>query len=243
MRSLAAQRKAVISTSKTRLISETLREKERQRGLRLAELNREKSPEERSAIAGRALNSKRAKYSTEQISAFSAKGGYATAKLHPEILNKGRKKAIDFWRTAEGREFASKRADFLWSKESHRATVSSKNKEHALSGRIGQHFHQRPTANERVLVDLANALGLPIEYTGDGRLRIETKGQRNWRNPDFIVSGQKKVILLDTQIHRNQQILEEKDYSAAGWRVLRISTAELLDPEWIDRKIRRFIDG
>jgi hypothetical protein len=69
-------------------------------------------------------------------------------------------------------------------------------------------------------------------------------GFRVWRNPDFVVVGQeKKVVLLDAYLNKPEHEQEMQDYLKVGFSVLRVSVPELQDTEWLIRKIEKFLSG
>jgi hypothetical protein len=197
------------------------------------------SAEERKRIYDKARRTKEQRYTKEYLSEISSKGGRATYERHPEIYERGRKTP----KSAESRRKTSERFKKLWKDPKYKQNISDKNKKAALEGRIPLiPKHVRPTEWEKKMMVFIEKHGLPLDYTGDNRVRINILGgDRKWRNPDFMVRGQKKVVLLDAYWNKHQSLMEEQDYQIAGYQVLRVIVPELMDEEWLLMKLMRFI--
>lgn len=219
------------------------RERQRQVIAIMQEASADRSPEQMAAAARKAAATMRKRFTPQERSAFARQGGLAVLAQHPEQFASMGAKSAPFWNSPQGKALASARAIGLWADPAHRKNIATKNRQAALDGRIRQKFtRSRPSKHECRMIAFVERAKLPLQYVGDGEFRIEIpNGNRHWRNPDFLVIGQRKIVLLDTQFKPGQQPQEDMDYRLAGWAVLRVSVPELTDERWLKRKLRTFI--
>ena len=215
-------------------------------GKRLGEFRRKLSTREKKEIANRARKTLMENTTQGERSAKSRRAALAAHEKHPELRHKRWRASSVFWKSTEGRKLRSKLSKKMWKEDpSYRRKVVSANRKHAISGRIPVRFSgTRPTEGEARVIAFAKRHDLPLTYVGDGnhRVVIPKGGRRHWRNPDFIIVGTDKVILVDA-FWTKEQHAEMKDYASAGKVVLRVSISETNDEEWLLRKLRTFIES
>jgi len=241
-----AERLAASDRERKRLLAEDpeFKRKLQLTGKRLAEFRASLPPQQNAEISAKSAQSYLENSTPEERQANSRKGLKKAKEHFPNVHSMGGKASQKkFWQTAAGRARASQRAKEMWKDPAHRANVSAKVRQAVLEGRIPlRPKHVRPTAYERQLVAICAKHNLPLEYTGDNSLRLPIpNGNRSWRNPDFIVPNTRKVVLLDAYLRNTDE--EDQDYQAVKIQVLRIAAPELLDEEWVCRKIRRFLSS
>jgi len=197
------------------------------------------SEKERERIFKKMKQTKEQKYTKEYLHEIASRGGRAAYEKHPEMYERGRKAP----RSEESRRKTSERFKKLWEDPAYKQNISDKNRKAAIEGRIPlRPKHVRPTEWEKTMIAFIKKWDLPLDYTGDNRVRINISGgDRKWRNPDFMVRGQKKVVLLDAYWNKHQSLKEESDYRIARLQVLRVIVTELTDEEWLLMKLTRFI--
>jgi len=80
--------------------------------------------------------------------------------------------------------------------------------------------NKRPTSPEKKFIEFIDQYNLLIDYVGNGKLWVRTKGEIH--NPDFIVTGQKKVVEIydSTSPFRDDSYEERMDvfYESAGYK-------------------------
>lgn len=102
-------------------------------------------------------------------------------------------------------------------------------------------LRKRPTSFEGKIICLINENNLPFEYVGDGKVII------GFRNPDFIHSGGKK-LLIETYFslfhQKNYEYTRSKFFSRYGFKSLFLNETDLMAEKWKDiclEKIKNFI--
>jgi hypothetical protein len=114
---------------------------------------------------------------------------------------------------------------------------------------LAQHFPKileslwhRPTSYEQKIIDLCEENQLPFKYVGDGTLLI------NYKNPDFIHSNGKKLLIEVYEEYWHPENYEEKRqgyFSKFGYEILFISGKELNEVNWKEiclNKINEFLE-
>jgi len=218
-------------------------------GKRLAEYRRGLPTELNSTIQSKSAATFMSRIPPAKRIENGRRGGLIAHAKNPNLIDfalksRGGQDNRKFWSSEEGRAYRGTLSKDMWTKDSHRENVASKNRAHAISGRIPVRFpHIRPTRAEKAFINVIERHHLPLDYTGDGRFRIVIPpgGKRHWRNPDFVIRGQKKVVLLDGYFKEVKE--ETRDYvRAGGWKILRVSVPELFDEEWVVRKVMRYVN-
>ena len=208
----------------------------RKRGERLATLSVSLDAEERRERHARARATRITTSTPEERQEAARKGGKACAAAHPEHYHRAGAALADFKRRPEERANMAQHTKARWLDPAYRDNMVTKNRAHALSGRIPLALPGlRPTANERRMIAFCAKHKIDLLYVGDGSFRIDTpEGARHWRNPDFIEPGSKKAVLLDSFLADTHE-QEIADYRAAGWSVIRVALAEIEDARWLTR--------
>lgn len=216
-------------------------------GRRLAEFRSSLTDEQNQVLQHRSMATCKARYTKEQRSAQSRMGGIAAWKKYPNLESFRKEARSVFWnspKSTEARQTISQASRKRWQNPEYRRHISETNRKAAIDGRIPlRPTLTRPSASEKLMIDFLHRHEIPMQYTGDNRLRIDIpQGDRSWRNPDFILPGTQKAILLDICRWWGQKA-ENLDYQKTDWTVLRILVKELQNEAELVAKIRAFLSG
>lgn len=217
----------------------------RRNGERLASMRASLSEEENSEIQRRSTETLLEKFSPEERSEKARAGGFEAQRKHPELRKRGAKALRKFGASEEGRKFFSENTKQMWTRPGHKENIRAKNSAHAISGRIPVVFAEvKPSRTEKVFIRFLSQNRVDLPYVGDGKLRISVeKGNRHWRNPDFLVSLERRRAVLLDAFAWGEREEEMQDYASAGWTILRVDFKELKDPPRLLEKLKTFISG
>jgi len=113
-------------------------------------------------------------------------------------------------------------------------------------GRLMSSWARSPNGAEKRFLDACE--GLPIRYTGDGSFMI------GYKNPDFLVTGQLKVIEVMCMFFHdrtlNPTVLSHRTvnstlsyYKRNGYQCLIINHKSTYFPKWVRKQVMKFIGG
>jgi hypothetical protein len=200
-------------------------------GIRINRENALRSPEEKAILAKKAVKTYTQRFSPQQRSAHSKKGGIAAHRAHPNLASQMGKAGARWRKSVTGRAHAAKRARRYWATGIMEG-VAEKNRQRALEGRIPFVVRKaKPTINEQRFLALIERHNIPLRYVGNGTFRIPTptNSSRAWRNPDFVSTiNPKHVVLLDAQtLNTPTKQAETNDYIAAGYQIMRVTVRKM----------------
>ena len=234
---------AISRSMKTKLQNPLFMEKMRLLGLSLAAKCKDMTPEQKAAIQEKSKNTFMERFTPEERSARARAAHSAAVEKYPNLSSMAGTAAIPHLKSPERRKLASDTAKRLWSNPEHRKLVTESSRRMALNGDIPLRMPGiRPTKSERIMIAFIEKHGIPLKYVGDNAVRVNIlDGNRHWRNPDFILEGEKKAVLLDGFWNPQEHDEEMMDYKSAGWEILRVSVNETTDEKWLLHKLKKFI--
>jgi len=126
-------------------------------------------------------------------------------------------------------------------RETSKARWEDREYRNRVTKAIGKGAHLRPNIPETQINQIIKLNNLPINYTGDNKIRIEGF------NPDFLSKKLKCIIEVFGEYHHNfpnskkQHKRRLKAYSSLDYKTLVIWSKELKNPQQVTEKIINFI--
>lgn len=162
------------------------------------------------------------------------------AKRNMSLATKGKPLSLNhrlnLIKTFESSEYKEKMRQIsteLWKNEKYREKTTRA----ILKG-----LFKRPTSFESQIIQLINKHQLPFKYVGDGQILI------CYRNPDFIESNGKKLLIevyFSLWHPKNYEEQRNKIFSKHGYKTLFLDENDLLNENWEEvclTKINNFLN-